>query len=116
MQMLERQAQNRRAIEHDAGVDAKAVFEGVIAQTPKTPAEKSLFMHALAMREYMESGWVDRLWWFDTLDMLADGMTKGSIDREALVRVCQHGLWSITGQTPVFKRLRDTSAPTTDHA
>ena len=110
--MIERQAMGRRAIEHDAGVDARAVFEGVLAETPKTPTEKSLFMHALAMREYMESGYIDRLWWFDTMAMLADGMTKGSVDRQALVQVCQQGTWAITGQTPVFKRLRDTTAPT----
>ena len=68
-------------------------------------------MHALAMREYMESGYIDRLWWFDTMAMLADGMTKGSIDQQALVQVFQQGTWA-TRQTPTFKRLRDTSAPT----
>ena len=105
--MLERHQHKRRAVEHDAGVDAKAVFEGILAECPKTPAEKSLFMHALAMREYLESGWIDRLWWFDTLAMLGDGMTKGSIDREALIAVCERGVWQITGQQPTFKRLRD---------
>ncbi len=60
------------------------------------------------MREYLEAGWVDRLWWIDTLAMLADGMTKGSIEREALIRVCELGLWTVLGQAPVFKQLRDT--------
>ena len=72
-QLLERHAECRRVVEHDAPVDAKAVFDGVTAEQPKTPAEKPLFLHALAMREYMESGHVDRLWWLDTLAMLADG-------------------------------------------
>ena len=60
------------------------------------------------MREYLEAGWVDRLWWLDTLAMLADGTTKGSVDREALILVCQKGLWRVTGQAPQFKRLRDS--------
>ena len=64
-------------------------------------------MHALAMREYSESGWLDRLWWFDTLAMLADGMTKGSIDREPLVAVCEQSVSQIVGQAPIFRRLRD---------
>ena len=91
---------------HDAAVDAKAVFDGVTAEQPKTPAEKPLFLHALAMREYMEAGHVDRLWWLDTLAMLADGMTKGSVEREALIAVCQLGVWKIVGLQPVFKQLR----------
>ena len=61
-----------------------AVFDGITATQPRTPADKPLFLHALAMREYLEAGWVDRLYWFDTLAMLADGLTKGAVDREAL--------------------------------
>ena len=106
-QLLARHSGRLRAIEHDACVDAKAVFDGITAQCPRTPADKPLFLHALAMREYLEAGWVDRLWWLDTLAMLADGMTKGSIDREALIKVCQKGLWHITGAAPQCKRLRD---------
>jgi len=53
-QLLDRHAGCRRAVQHDAAVDAKAVFDGVTAEQPKTPAEKPLFLHALAMREYLE--------------------------------------------------------------
>ena len=61
--LLARHHGRQRAIEHDACVDAKAVFDGITAQCPRTPADKPLFLHALAMREYLEAGWVDRLWW-----------------------------------------------------
>ena len=105
-QLLERHAECRRSVPHDAVVDAKAVFDGVTAEQPKTPAEKPLFLHALAMREYMESGHVDRLWWLDTLAMLADGMTKGAVEREALIAVCESGIWKIIGLQPVCKQLR----------
>ena len=84
----------------------KNVFGGVTAEQPNTAAENPLFLHALAMREYLESGHVDRLWWFDTLAMLADGMTKGSVEREALIKVCQSGTWQIVGLQPVYKQLR----------
>ena len=105
--MLKRHAQRQRAIEHGACVDAKAVFDGITAECPKSPADKPLFLHALAMREYSEAGWIDRRWWIDTLAMLADGMTKGSVDREALVTVCQQGTWRIVGRAPLCKSLRD---------
>ena len=76
-QLLARHVGRQRSIEHDACVDAKAVFDGITAQCPRTPADKPLFLHALAMREYLEAGWADRLWWIDTQAMLADGMTNG---------------------------------------
>ena len=106
-QLLARHGGRHKSIEHDACVHAKAVLDGITAQCPRTPADKPLFLHAMAMREYPEAGWVDRLWWIDTLAMLADGMTKGSIDREALIEVCLKGLWRVTGAAPQCKRLRD---------
>ena len=91
-QLLDRHAECRRSIQHEAAVDAKAVFDGITAEQPKIPAEKPLFLHALAMREYMKTGHVDCLWWLDTLAMLADGMTKDSVECEALIKVCQIGI------------------------
>ena len=32
-------ARKKREIEHDAGVDARAVFDGITAECPKTPAD-----------------------------------------------------------------------------
>lgn len=43
------------------------------------------------MRWYFDAGHVDRLWWTGTLAMLADGVAKGSVDREALIQVCEKG-------------------------
>ena len=115
-QLLARHSSCHRLIEHDAGIDARAVFGGVTAIQPRTPAEKPLFLHSLAVREHLESGHVNRLWWFDTRAMLADGLTKGSVDREALVSVCERGVWVIEGDAPVAKELRkeaETDASTT---
>ena len=46
-QLLARHTGRQRPIEHDACVDAKAVFDGITAQCPRTPADKPLFLHAL---------------------------------------------------------------------
>ena len=78
--MLKRLAQRLRAIEHGVCVDAKGVFDCITAECLKPPADKALFLHALAMREYLEAGWIDRLWWIDAMAMVVDGMTKGSVD------------------------------------
>ena len=67
---------------------------------------KWLFLHALFMRECLESGHFDVLWWFDTIAMLADVMTKGFVEREALIGVCADGVLKIVGQTLVCNQFR----------
>ena len=66
-----------------------------------------MFLHSLAVREPVESRHPSRLWWFDTRAMLADGLTKGSVDREALVKVCEQGLWLVEGDLPIHKQLKE---------
>ena len=83
-QLLEHQAQ--AGIPMDAGVDAKSVFDSLTADVVRTPNDKQLLLHAKAMRELLEDGQIDLLFWFDTEDMLPDGLTKGSVDREPLLK------------------------------
>ena len=54
--------------------------------------------------ELLEDGQVDRLFWFDTEDMLPDGLTKGSVDREPLLKVAAEGEWAIKYVAPVWKK------------
>ena len=42
-----------------------------------------------------------------TKQQLADGMTKGSVERETLIAVCEHGTWAIVGEAQVYKQLRN---------
>ena len=85
----------------DLGVDAKAVYDSITTRHLKTPDDKHLILHARAMREFLDNGHVDRLYWFGTDDMLPDGLTKGSIERESLIKCCLKGIWSITHEVPV---------------
>ena len=82
-------------------MDAKGVFDSVIAGPVQTPTDKQLLLHALVFREHLEDGAVDRLYWFGTRAMFADGMNKGSVDREALVTACERGEWHLVGDEPV---------------
>ena len=90
-----------RVIPMDLRVDAKAVYDSVTARHLKTPDDKHLILHARAMREFLESGHVDRLYWFGTDDMLPDGLTKGSVGREARGDCCLKGIWSISHEEPI---------------
>ena len=75
-------------------VDARAVYDAVTADVVKTPDDKHMLLHALKLREWLDRGAVRALWWCDTLDMIADGMTKGSIDREDILGLCKAGIWT----------------------
>ena len=64
-------------------LDALSVTAAIVAPTLRVPAEASLMVHVRWYRQQLSRG-VLRLSWSDTRDMLADGLTKGAIDRIAL--------------------------------
>ena len=65
-------------------VDAKSVFAAVTATFIKQPAEKSLLCHAQYLRELLDKRVLHHIFWIDTRDMAADGLTKGAVARDAL--------------------------------
>ena len=68
----------------DVAVDAKAVFDAVAATDACDPQECSLKLHLISVRDRLSQGIIRRMHWVDTRDMLADGLTKGGIDRALL--------------------------------
>ena len=48
---------------------ASEAIGGNVVVKIKAPDNKNLLLHARAMREYFDSCFVDRLYWFDTEDM-----------------------------------------------
>ena len=68
-------------------LDAKSVYESLKATMFKAPAENSLSGHVLWMREMHDKGLIHNVLWSDTRDMYADGLTKGSVPRDALVEL-----------------------------
>jgi hypothetical protein len=65
-------------------IDALSVFAAITATYIKAPAEKGLLSHVQFVRELLDSHVLTVLSWIDTRDMIADGLTKGSVDRQAL--------------------------------
>jgi len=68
----------------DLLVDAKSVSDAVSAPETCTPQEASLKLHIKTIRDRLARGLLRSLSWCDTRDMLADGLTKGGVDRAAL--------------------------------
>ena len=65
----------------DVAVDAKAAFHAVAATDACDPQECSLKLHLILGRDRFAQGIIRRMHWADTRGMLADGLTKGGIDR-----------------------------------
>ena len=72
------------AVDIELALDSMGVVTAVTAPRPKPPAEHSLLPHVLWLRDLLCSGQLKALSWEDTRDMVADGLTKGSVDRGSL--------------------------------
>ena len=68
-------------------IDAESVYKSLTSRDLKVPTEKTLLGHVSWLRECLDLGIIRKLQWCDTRDMTADGHTKGSIDRELLLKV-----------------------------
>ena len=68
-------------------LDAMSVFAAVTAVFIKIPAEKSLLCHVQFLRELLDHGVMAAIVWLDIRDMWADGLTKGAVQRDALLRL-----------------------------
>ena len=66
-------------------IDAEGVYKSLTSLELKTPAEKTLLGHVMWIRDMLQKGIIHYVRWCDTRDMTADGHTKGSVDRKALL-------------------------------
>ena len=67
--------------------DAESVFKSITSRDLKTPAEKTLLGHIAWIRELLQLKLLEAIQWCDTRDTVADGHTKGSIDRDMLLKL-----------------------------
>ena len=85
----------------DGFIDAKAVFDALASDPVRPPTERNLLIHLLSCKDMLIRGMLCRLFWIDTEDMLTDGMTKGAVQRTALIAVSTGSRWECTHQEPV---------------
>ncbi len=99
----------------DAAVDARSVFDCLAATDIGELVEGSLKLHVLSLRERLQSGTLRRLFWTDTRDMLADGLTKGTVPRDQLISVSNRGEYRTahaTASTTFVNGRRQTTGST----
>jgi hypothetical protein len=76
-------------------LDALSVYAAATAGHIKRPSEQGLLLQLLWLRQQLDTHVLGKLIWVDTRIMLADGLTKGSIDR-ALLHLAMEGRWDTT--------------------
>ena len=77
-----------------ACIDAQSVYAAITAEVIGMPAERHTLYHAQWVRELLDSRTLEALWWIDTRDCCADGLTKGTVLRDAIVAIMK-GNWKI---------------------
>ena len=61
-----------------------------------------MLIHLLKLRELLALKIISRLLWLDTRDMLADGLNKGIVSRDALRRMCTSGRWEVNHEFKIY--------------
>jgi hypothetical protein len=88
-----------------AVIDAKSVFDIAANARQAKPTEEHLTVHVLKLREFLHRRILERLWWCDTRDMIADGLTKGAVERTAILALMEEGRWTLVHAPHAFPKV-----------
>jgi hypothetical protein len=98
-QLDEKERTGQLIVPIEAMLDARSVYESLAANETRTPAESTLISILFQIKESLLSHTVRRLWWIDTRDMVSDGLNKGVIGRQALLKLGTTGIWITVHET-----------------
>ena len=93
----------------DMLTDSFSIFSYLRSLHLKFPSERGTLFHLAHLREALVLGIVSQYTWCDTRDMVADGLTKGSVDRELVVRFMA-GIYLPRHRREVYSALVNTSS------
>ena len=74
------------------GMSLLTALENIVA---KIPTEASTLHHVQWLQELTRTRVLDGVYWVDTRDMIADGMTKGSVPRVIICSAQENGQWKL---------------------
>jgi len=85
----------------EANANAKSVFDVVVNVRAARAFEEYMLIHILKLRERIKLHALKKLWWCDTRDMVTDDLTKGSVDRSAILALSESGQWKVVHNVAV---------------
>ena len=74
------------------GMSLLTALENIVA---KIPTEASTLHHVQWLQELTRTRVLDATFWVDTRDMIADGMTKGTVPRSIIRTAQESGQWQL---------------------
>ena len=83
------------SLDSDLVIDAAAVYDHIAHDEARIPHDSTMTIRGLKLRELLATGKLQRMIWCDTRCMLADGLNKGTVDREPLQTAVRDGVWKI---------------------
>eukprot|EP00971_Amphidinium_carterae_P351093 6491908-Amphidinium_carterae.1 len=93
-----------------AAVDARSVYDALAASDMRVPLEDSLLLHLTALRDDLSTGKLQTLAWLDTRIMLADALTKGSVDRAQMRLAADSGQLNLPADQVRLHQCREVEA------
>ena len=90
-------------------IDAMSIFAAIVAARPKVPAERSLMGHLFWLAELVRLRALS-VSWCDTRDMVADALTKGTVDRRAIL-AAMRGQLMMVHEAKTFSKREQDDAP-----
>eukprot|EP00971_Amphidinium_carterae_P207815 4123795-Amphidinium_carterae.1 len=91
-------------------VDNKGVYQSITSKVDKHPAEKNVLVQVHWLRQELRQRRLHDFVWSDTRSMAADGMTKGSVSREAIHQAME-GVYHLL--QPAESAIRELNLTTT---
>ena len=82
--------------------DNYGLFSATTKEDPSPGVDASMIYHVKALRYYLDHGMLRSITWTDNRDMLADGLTKGKVKRDAINLALQTGKWIIQHPTETW--------------
>ena len=73
--------------------DNYGLFTAVTKEDPSPGVDASMLFHVKALRNYLDTKHLRTITWTDNRDMLADGLTKGRVKRDAINEALLSGKW-----------------------
>jgi len=101
-QLAKRQEDGKLTLPLHAVIDAKSLFDTVANSKAAHATEEHLVIHVLKIKEFIRRKLIKFLWWADTRDMVADGLTKGCVDRMAILVLSEAGTWKLAHHAVCF--------------
>ena len=95
-ELLLREEQGKLPLPIHCAIDCFSVFESLSQEDLRMPSEASLILILHGLKEALLCHNLRELFWIATEDMLSDGLNKGAVSREALIRFGLTGKWSLS--------------------